>query len=279
MVPAWQVVGEFQARPSTQQLLTRVCCSGCLRMPDSAAQCSATASAACKDSSERCASHSVQHSMVHSSSSSSSTNCLSVMVCAVVTRLNMPLPLLFLALHTYRYDAGDMTRFTFPTSFAVANLALAYLEFPGAFDSNGHADALLGSLRWSADWLLAARYAPDAFVAVTWAPGKTVKESHVWWGKPEEVKQAAETRVLKAPKAGADLLGQGAAALAAVSVVFKERDPRYSAKLLEVARGLYNQVTKTGCHHKGSTCIRAYERLCLRHRQCDNSDNVCACVA
>lgn len=42
--------------------------------------------------------------------------------------------------------------------------------------------------------------------------------------------------------AGADLLGQGAAALAAVSTVFKDRDEEYSAKLLEVARGLYNQV-------------------------------------
>lgn len=46
--------------------------------------------------------------------------------------------------------------------------------------------------------------------------------------------------------AGADLLGQGAAALAAVSTVFKDRDELYSAKLLEVARGLYNQV-RQGC--------------------------------
>lgn len=133
-----------------------------------------------------------------------------------------------------------MTRFTFPTAFTVANLALAYLEFPDAF--SGQVDSLLSSLRWAADWLLAARYAPDAFVAVTWAPGRTIKESHDWWGKPEEVKTAAEVRVLKAPKPGADLLGQGAAALAAVSTVFQDRDARYSGKLLEVARGLYNQV-------------------------------------
>jgi hypothetical protein len=47
--------------------------------------------------------------------------------------------------------------------------------------------------------------------------------------------------------AGADLLGQGAAALAAVSAVFQNRDEAYSDKLLEVARGLYNQV--------GHSCI------------------------
>jgi hypothetical protein len=151
-----------------------------------------------------------------------------------------------------------MTRFTFPTAFTVANLALAYLEFPGAFDSAGQTNALLSSLKWAADWLLAARYAPDAFVAMTWAPGRTVKESHSWWGKPEEVKQAADIRVLKAPKAGADLLGQGAAALAAVSLVFKERDGKYSAKLLEVARGLFNQVCFCLCFVGGgrSSCTR-----------------------
>lgn len=143
-----------------------------------------------------------------------------------------------------RYDAGDMTRFTFPMAFTVANLALAYLEFPDAFGSGSNVDSLMGSLKWAADWLMAARYAPDAFVAVTWAPGRTIKDSHDWWGKPEEIKQRAEVRVLKAPKPGADLLGQGAAALAAVSTVFQERDPKYSAKLLEVARGLYNQVCK-----------------------------------
>jgi hypothetical protein len=87
-------------------------------------------------------------------------------------------------------------------AFTVTHLALAYLEFPDAFKSGGHDTAMLFSLKWAADWLLAARYAPDAFVAVTWAPGKTIKDSHIWWGKPEEVKQAAEVRVLKAPKAG-----------------------------------------------------------------------------
>lgn len=86
-----------------------------------------------------------------------------------------------------RYDAGDMTKFTFPAAFAVANLALAFLEFPDAFKGDAE-KSLLSSLKWEADWLLAARYAPDAFVAVTWAPGKTIKESHNWWGKPEEVR-------------------------------------------------------------------------------------------
>lgn len=137
-----------------------------------------------------------------------------------------------------------MTRFTFPTAFTVSTLALAYLEFPDSFAASaGTAESLLSSLRWAADWLVAARYAPGAFVAVTWAPADTIKESHDWWGRPEDIRQPAQVRALKAPQAGADLLAQGAAALAAVSVLFQQRDPAYSEQLLVVARSLYLQVS------------------------------------
>lgn len=74
-------------------------------------------------------------------------------------------------------------------------------------------------------------------------------------------------RVVKAPKPGADLLGQGAAALAAVSVVFKDRDAAYSDKLLEVARGLYNQVgrRKVGRWEFSFVCrtLKVGTRLCV----------------
>jgi len=63
-----------------------------------------------------------------------------------------------------------------------------------------------------------------------------------FWGKPEEVPGQSEVRALEGPSPGADLLGQGAAALAAVSQVFKDRDPVYSQELLDVAQGLFDQV-------------------------------------
>lgn len=49
-------------------------------------------------------------------------------------------------------------------------------------------------------------------------------------------------RALVSPQKGADLLAMGAAALAAVSVVFQERDPGYSQELLDTAQSLYLQV-------------------------------------
>lgn len=80
--------------------------------------------------------------------------------------------------HACRYDAGDLTRFTFPAAYTVATLALGFLEFPDAYEQAGQVDYMLGNLKWGADWLNAARYQPDAFVAVTWMPGETVNASH-----------------------------------------------------------------------------------------------------
>eukprot|EP00879_Flechtneria_rotunda_P028659 GHRR01030865.1.p1 GENE.GHRR01030865.1~~GHRR01030865.1.p1 ORF type:complete len:193 (+),score=55.97 GHRR01030865.1:922-1500(+) len=67
----------------------------------------------------------------------------------------------------------------------------------------------------------------------------------MYWGKPEEMQQASKVVPLIAPMKGADLLGQGAAALAAVSVVFASRDPGYSEQLLLAADGLYLQATES----------------------------------
>eukprot|EP00878_Enallax_costatus_P032996 GHUV01036361.1.p1 GENE.GHUV01036361.1~~GHUV01036361.1.p1 ORF type:complete len:360 (+),score=63.97 GHUV01036361.1:108-1187(+) len=50
-------------------------------------------------------------------------------------------------------------------------------------------------------------------------------------------------RSLTSQMKGADLLAQTAAALAATSLAFQDREPTYSAELLEAAQGLYDQAT------------------------------------
>lgn len=123
------------------------------------------------------------------------------------------------------------------------------MEFPDAFDAAAKA-SLLDSLRWEADWLQAARYQPDAFVAVTWMPGRSVQDAHLFWGAPEDVRGAASVRSLVAPQRGADLLAQGAAALAAVAALTRESDPGYAQGLLDTAQGLYDQVRAPRRAHK-----------------------------
>ncbi|KAF8066338.1 celD [Scenedesmus sp. PABB004] len=159
------------------------------------------------------------------------------------------------------YDAGDATRFTFPAAFTVSTLALGFLEFPEAFDGAGQTDHMLETLRWGADWLLKARYADGALVAVTWLPGAApdVRASHLMWTRPEEMPGASAVRSLVAPQRGADLLAQAAAALAAVSVVFVERDPDYSRELLDAAEGLYRQaIDSEGLYSSSIPEVRGY---------------------
>lgn len=68
-----------------------------------------------------------------------------------------------------------------------------------------------------------------------------------FWGRPEDVPGAAAVRALTSRMKGADLLAQAAAALAATSLAFQDRDPTYSAELLNAAQGLYDQVCSTAC--------------------------------
>lgn len=63
-----------------------------------------------------------------------------------------------------------------------------------------------------------------------------------FWGRAEDVPGAAKVSALSAGQPGADLLAQGAAALAAVSLAFQQRDPVYSQELLDTAQSLYLQV-------------------------------------
>jgi hypothetical protein len=82
----------------------------------------------------------------------------------------------------------------------------------------------------------------------------SVRESHLYWGRPEDLPGPAQVRTLVSPQKGADLLAMGAAALAAVSVVFQERDPGYSQELLDTAQSLYLQV--------GLCCVDCEPSLC-----------------
>lgn len=54
----------------------------------------------------------------------------------------------------------------------MSTLALGFIEFQDAYAAAGQVEHALATLKWGADWLNAARYAPDAFVAVTWKPGE-----------------------------------------------------------------------------------------------------------
>ncbi len=96
--------------------------------------------------------------------------------------------------------------------------------------------------RWGADWIVKARYSPTSLVAVTWSPGASIKQAHLFWGHPEDITAPSMVRSLGPGQPGADLLAGAAAALAATAHVFKKEDPSYSDDLIAVAQGLYDQA-------------------------------------
>jgi hypothetical protein len=60
------------------------------------------------------------------------------------------------------------------------------------------------------------------------------------WGRPEDKTQPNPVYVLSKDRPGSDVVGAMAAALASASVIFKDADPAYSAKLLASALKAYD---------------------------------------
>lgn len=59
---------------------------------------------------------------------------------------------------------------------------------------------------------------------------------HKCWERPEDMDTPRNVYKVSTQNPGSDVAAETAAALAAASIVFKESDPSYSAKLLQTAK-------------------------------------------
>lgn len=79
---------------------------------------------------------------------------------------------------------------------------------------------------------------------------------HHCWERPEDMDTPRNVYRVTSQNPGSDVAAETAAALAAASIVFKDSDPAYSAKLLHTATNVSNLVycyailERTGCHNK-----------------------------
>jgi hypothetical protein len=62
------------------------------------------------------------------------------------------------------YMADDYVKYSFPMASATAVLAWAVLEFPQGFAAAGRMGAVKDSVRWGADYLMAAHLKNNSFV-------------------------------------------------------------------------------------------------------------------
>jgi hypothetical protein len=137
-------------------------------------------------------------------------------------------------------DAGDTPTFVLPISSAMTTMAWSGLEFGDGFHDSNQMDELLDTLRWHADWCMAAHPEPNVFVGQIGQGGP----SHGFWGAPEVHTEADGYRPkiwwLTPENPGSEPAGEAAAFLAAASMLFEEGDPTYAATLLQHARELYS---------------------------------------
>lgn len=134
------------------------------------------------------------------------------------------------------YDAGDHVKFGFPMAFSVTALAWGAIEYPEAYQSTGQLEILKRNLRFVTDYFIKCHTAPNEFY------GQLGNGSldHAFWGASEVMMMERPSYKVDAANPGTELAAETAAAMAAVSMLYANDDPAYSATLLQHAEQLYN---------------------------------------
>lgn len=138
------------------------------------------------------------------------------------------------------YDAGDNVKFNFPMAGSATLLAMGAIEYAEAYNKSGQMPHLRNNLRWVADYFVKCHPEPNVLYGQV---GDGVKD-HAWWGAAEVMQMERPSAKVDAAKPGSDLAGETAAALAAISMVFRATDAAYADKLLGHAKQLYDFADK-----------------------------------
>ncbi|XP_039123894.1 LOW QUALITY PROTEIN: endoglucanase 1-like [Dioscorea cayenensis subsp. rotundata] len=128
------------------------------------------------------------------------------------------------------YDAGDNVKFGLPMAFTTTMLAWSVIEFGDLM--HGQLQHAKAAIKWSTDYLIkAATATPDTLYVQVADPNM----DHRCWERPEDMDTSRNVYRVTAQNPGSDVAAETAAALAAASIVFKDSDADYSAKLLQTA--------------------------------------------
>jgi hypothetical protein len=134
------------------------------------------------------------------------------------------------------YDAGDHVKFGLPMLSSMTLLAWGGIEYGAGYTASGQRTYLLSVLRWGMDWVMKAHPSPNVFY------GQVGNGSldHAYWGPAETMMMSRPASAVTIAKPGSELGGEGAAALAAASILFQPDDPAYAATLLSHARQMFD---------------------------------------
>jgi len=154
------------------------------------------------------------------------------------------------------HDAGDHVRFGLPQSYSAGTLGWGFNEFRDAFKAIGEEEHMIEILRYFTDTFLRCSFFDEKgeLIAFCYMVGEG-DEDHCYWGPPELYPEnftnsrPADFATYDSP--GSDVCASTAAALCTSYMNFKDEDPEYAQKCLDVAKALYDFAVKYRGKHNG----------------------------
>ncbi|GFP82565.1 endoglucanase 6 [Phtheirospermum japonicum] len=155
------------------------------------------------------------------------------------------------------YDAGDNVKFGLPMAFTITIMSWSIIEYRKHIVQSGELKNALDALKWGTDYLIKAHPQPDVLYGEV-GDGDT---DHYCWQRPEDMTTSRAAYKIDPTHPGSDLAGETAAAMAAASIVFRLRNPSYSAELLKHAHQLFELADKyRGKYDSSITVAQKYYR-------------------
>lgn len=134
------------------------------------------------------------------------------------------------------YDAGDHVKFGLPMASSAHLLVWGAIKFKDGYVKAGQMNMMYDSVKWALDYFSNAWNEGAQELVAQIGDGNA---DHAYWGRPEDMTMNRPCMKISRGTPGSDIAGETAAALAAGSILFKDKDPSYSAKLLHKAKTLY----------------------------------------
>ncbi|KAL3652734.1 hypothetical protein CASFOL_002415 [Castilleja foliolosa] len=126
------------------------------------------------------------------------------------------------------YDAGDNVKFGWPMAFSMGLLSWAATEYGDDISSAHELGNLQSAIRWGTDFLLRAHTSSNTLYTQVGDGNR----DHGCWERPEDMDTPRTLYKITSTSPGTEAAAEAAAALAAASIVFREADSNYAAKLL-----------------------------------------------
>ncbi|KAG9047540.1 hypothetical protein FS837_002064 [Tulasnella sp. UAMH 9824] len=150
------------------------------------------------------------------------------------------------------YEAANTMKWGLPLAFTLTQLSWNVYAFGDAMAAVNELQEAKEGVKWGIDYLVNCISSPENFVGQfgVSAIGNTdidfgyfgpAEEYEMW--VPQGIQRPQGISYINSTNPSSEILGESAAALAAASVIFKDSDPDYSAKLLDHAKDLYNRAT------------------------------------